>query len=48
MLGAESEFEWGPIEMAEDFQPKYVGIVAAIIGGVVLFLGIVGLLYNLA
>jgi hypothetical protein len=30
--------------MAEDFDPKYVGIVAAIIGVVVLSLGLMGVM----
>jgi hypothetical protein len=30
--------------MAEDFDQKYVGIVAAIIGAVVLSLGLIGLM----
>jgi hypothetical protein len=30
--------------MAEDFDPKYVGIVAATIGAVVLSLGLMGLM----
>jgi hypothetical protein len=29
--------------MAEDFDPKHVGIVAAIIGAVVLSLGLIGI-----
>ena len=33
-----------PAVMAEDFDQKYVGIVAAIIGGVVLSLGLIGLM----
>ena len=33
--------------MAEDFELKYAGIVAAIIGGVVLLLGIAGIVLNL-
>ena len=33
--------------MAEDFNPKYVGLVATIIGAVVLLLGFAGLYYNL-
>ena len=34
--------------MAEDFSQKYVGLVATIIGAVVLLLGMVGILVNLA
>ena len=33
--------------MAEDFSKKYVGLVASIIGAVVLLLGLVGLYFNL-
>jgi hypothetical protein len=48
MLVFETEFEWGSIVMAHDFEQKYVGIVATIIGGTVLVLGIAGLLFNLS
>ncbi len=34
--------------MAHDFEQKYVGIVASIIGAVVLLLGLGGILYNLS
>jgi len=34
--------------MAEDYQQKYVVMVAAVIGGVVLFLGLVGIIVNLS
>ncbi len=34
--------------MADDYQQKYVGMVALAIGGVVLFLGLVGLIANLS
>lgn len=34
--------------MAHDFEQKYVGLVAAIIGAVVLLLGIGGVLFNLS
>ena len=34
--------------MADDYQQKYVGMVAAVIGGVVLLLGLVGLIVNLS
>lgn len=44
----EIEFEWGPRVMAHDFEQKYVGMVATIIGAVVLLLGIGGILYNLS
>ena len=48
ILDAETEHERGPVVMADDYQLKYVGMVAAIIGGVVLFLGLVGLIVNLS
>ena len=48
ILDAETEHERGPVVMAEDYQQKYVGMVAAVIGGVVLFLGLVGLIVNLS
>ncbi len=41
-------FGQGPIEMAHDFEQKYVGLVAGIIGAVVLLLGIAGLLFNIS
>ncbi len=44
----DSEYEWVPIVMAEDFEPKYVGLVAAIIGIVVLLLGFAGVVVNLS
>ncbi len=34
--------------MAEDFEHKYVGIVAAIIGGVILILGLAGIVLSLS
>lgn len=34
--------------MAHDFEQKYVGIVASIIGAVVLLLGLGGILFNLS
>ncbi len=37
----------GPAEMSEEFEHKYVGLVAAIIGIVVLLLGFGGLYVNL-
>ena len=46
ILDAETEHERGPVVMAEDTQLKYVGMVAAAIGGVVLFLGLVGIIIN--
>jgi hypothetical protein len=33
--------------MSDDFQLKYVGMVAGVIGGVVLLLGLVGLITNI-
>jgi hypothetical protein len=48
ILDAETEHERGPAVMADDYQQKYVAMVAAIIGGVVLFLGLVGLIVNLS
>ncbi len=48
ILDAETEHERGPAVMADDYQQKYVAMVAAIIGGVVLFLGLVGLISNLS
>ena len=38
-----TEYEWVPLVMAEDFHQKYVGIVAGIIGIVVLLLGLGGI-----
>ena len=48
MLVFETEFEWDWIVMAHDFEQKYVGLVASIIGAVVLVLGIGGLILNLS
>ncbi len=48
MLVFETEFEWGSRVMSHDFEQKYVGLVATVIGAVVLLLGIGGLLYNLS
>ncbi len=48
ILDAETEHERGLVAMAEDYQQKYVGLVAAVIGGVVLFLGLVGIIVNLS
>ena len=33
--------------MSDDFKNKYVGVVAGIIGGSVLLLGLLGLIFNL-
>jgi hypothetical protein len=48
MLSSETEFEWDSLAMSHDFEHKYVGLVATIIGGAVLLLGIGGILYNLS
>ena len=48
MLAFETEYEWGSLAMSHDFEHKYVGLVATIIGGAVLLLGIGGILYNLS
>ena len=40
----EAEYEWFGVVMAHDFDNKTVFMVAAIIGGVVLLLGLVGAL----
>ncbi len=45
--GSETEYEWGLAEMAEAFEHKNVGLVAGIIGCVVLVLGFAGILMNL-
>ena len=47
MIDSETENEWAAVAMAEDFHQKNVGLVAGIIGAVVLLLGFGGLLYNL-
>ncbi len=33
--------------MAEDFQPKYVAMVGIIMGGIILIVGILGIIFNL-
>ena len=48
MLVVETEIEWGSRVMAHDFEQKNVGLVATIIGAIVLLLGIGGLLFNLS
>ena len=48
MLVFETEFEWSSLAMSHDFEQKYVGLVAMIIGGVVLLLGIGGIIFNLS
>lgn len=48
MLVFETEFEWSSLAMSHDFEQKYVGLVATIIGGAVLLLGLGGILYNLS
>ncbi len=53
MRDTETEFERGPGVMAgefehkEEFEHKYVGLVASIIGMVVVLLGFAGLFVNL-
>ena len=42
-----TEYEWGLVKMAEGFEHKKVGLVAGIIGLVVLVLGFAGILMNL-
>ena len=44
---AETEHGRGPVAMSDDFQIKYVGMVALAIGAVVLLLGLVGLITNI-
>ncbi len=48
MMVLETEFDWSSLAMSHDFEQKYVGLVATIIGGAVLLLGIGGILYNLS
>ena len=48
ILDAETEHERGPVVMADDYQLKYVAMVAGAIGAVVLFLGLVGLIANIS
>ncbi len=48
ILHAETKHERGPAVSADDYQLKYVGLVATIIGGVILLLGLVGLIVNLS
>ncbi len=48
ILDAETKYERGPAVSADDYQLKYVGMVALVIGGVVLLLGLVGLIVNLS
>jgi hypothetical protein len=45
--GYEHQYEGVSAVMAEDFDLKYVGIVAAIIGAAVLSIGLVGLMLYL-
>ncbi len=47
VLNVETEFDWVGVVMAEDFDHKNVGMVAGIIGGVVLLLGLGGVLVTL-
>ena len=48
ILDTEAGYERGPVAMSEDYQLKYVGLVATLIGAVVLLLGFVGLYLNLS
>ncbi len=48
ILDVETKHERGSVVMADDFQPKYVAMVAGVIGGVVLLLGLVGLIANIS
>ena len=48
ILDGETEHERGPVAMADDYQLKYVARVAGVIGAVVLFLGLVGLIANIS
>ncbi len=48
ILDAETEHERGPVVMADDYQQKNVAMVAGVIGAVVLFLGLVGLIANIS
>ncbi len=45
---AETEHKRGPVVMADDYQLKYVAMVAGAIGAVVLLLGLVGLIANIS
>ncbi len=47
ILDTETEYERVPVVMAKDFHQKNVGIVAAIIGAVVLLLVLAGIFVNL-
>ncbi len=48
ILDGETEHERGPVVMADDYQLKYVAMVAGAIGAAVLFLGLVGLIANIS
>ncbi len=48
ILDGETEHERGRVAMADDYQLKYVVMVAGAIGAVVLFLGLVGLIANIS
>ncbi len=48
ILDGETKHERGPVAMADDYQLKYVVMVAGAIGAVVLLLGLVGLVTNLS
>ena len=45
---AETEHERDPVVMADDYQLKYVAMVAGAIGAAVLLLGLVGLIANIS
>ncbi len=47
ILDTETEYEWVPVVMAEDFQHKNVALVAGIIGAVILLLGLGGVVLQL-
>ena len=48
ILDGQTEHERGPVAMADDYQLKYVVMVAGAIGAVVLLLGLVGIIVNLS
>ena len=48
ILDAETGFERGRVVSTDDFDLKYVAIVASIIGAVILILGFVGIIINLS
>ena len=46
-LDTETEQIGVPVMTTDDFQIRHVGAVAGVIGFIVLFLGLVGILYNI-